>query len=327
MKKLVALVMTALCLLAVGCSKQEDDQIIDVVVPSTPEAVVTPVPTPEQPEETPAPAYTAPYAQEYADAKAANADTVGWIRVPGTVIDFPIMHGVYDNDLFYYTSHLPDKSKNKLGSVYSHFGEDGYATYGTSQNIVVTAHNNRKEYGVKKDHAGGRFHELHHIQAANLGKTKCGYDEGGDKKCTVELDANALPNLKTPEGRTWDVSIFGIDAQWEVWAFYEVKKNEPGSTLYYNTWWPYDNKDVKYTFKKPDTAFVQEWINKQLERSEVNLGITPSTSDQFMTIYTCGDNHDSSDAQSRLYFFLRQVNPASTKFGGTAAATETTPAA
>ena len=47
MKKLVALVMTALCLLAVGCSKQEDDQIIDVVVPSTPEAVVTPVPTPE----------------------------------------------------------------------------------------------------------------------------------------------------------------------------------------------------------------------------------------------------------------------------------------
>ena len=53
MKKLVALVMTALCLLAVGCSKQEDDQIIDVVVPSTPEAVVTPVPTPEQPEETP----------------------------------------------------------------------------------------------------------------------------------------------------------------------------------------------------------------------------------------------------------------------------------
>ena len=42
MKKLVALVMTAICLLAVGCSKQEDDQIIDVVVPSTPEAVVTP---------------------------------------------------------------------------------------------------------------------------------------------------------------------------------------------------------------------------------------------------------------------------------------------
>ena len=56
MKKLVALVMTALCLLAVGCSKQEDDQIIDVVVPSTPEAVVTPVPTPETPAETPAPA-------------------------------------------------------------------------------------------------------------------------------------------------------------------------------------------------------------------------------------------------------------------------------
>ena len=40
-----------------------------------------------------------------------------------------------------------------------------------------------------------------------------------------------------------------------------------------------------------------------------------------------GINHDSDTATSRLYFFLRQVEPASTKFGGTAAATETTPAA
>ncbi|MBS7388659.1 MAG: hypothetical protein KIG30_08875, partial [Eubacteriales bacterium] len=80
MKKLVALVMTALCLLAVGCSKQEDDQIIDVVVPSTPEAVVTPVPTPETPAETPAPAYTSPYTEQIAAQKAKNDETVGWIK-------------------------------------------------------------------------------------------------------------------------------------------------------------------------------------------------------------------------------------------------------
>ena len=64
-----------------------------------------------------------------------------------------------------------------------------------------------------------------------------------------------------------------------------------------------------------------------LKRSQMDLGVTPSTTDQFLTIYTCGDNHDSDTATSRLYFFLRQVEPASTKFGGTAAATETTPAA
>ena len=92
MKKLVALVMTALCLLAVGCSKQEDDQIIDVVVPSTPEAVVTPVPTPETPAETPAPAYTSPYTEQIAAQKAKNDETVGWIKIQGTNIDYPIMY-------------------------------------------------------------------------------------------------------------------------------------------------------------------------------------------------------------------------------------------
>ena len=323
MKKLVALVMTALCLLAVGCSKQEDDQIIDVVVPSTPEAVVTPIPTPETPAETPAPAYTSPYTEQIAAQKAKNDETVGWIKIQGTNINYPIMFDT-TGKLGYYNMDS-SKKKSELGSVYMHFNVASADAAGVGQNLIVTAHNNRVAYS-KGNYENGFFHELHHIQSVNEGKTNCGYDEKG-RTCPVTLDSGTLPNLMTPEGRTWDISVDGIDAQWEVWAFYEVKKNEPGSTLYYNTWWPYDNKDVKYTFKKPDTAFVQEWINKQLERSEVNLGVTPSTSDQFMTIYTCGDNHDSSDAQSRLYFFLRQVNPASTKFGGTAAATETTPAA
>ena len=53
MKKFIALVMTAICLLAVGCSKQEENQVIDVIVPNTPEAVVTPAPTPESAGEEP----------------------------------------------------------------------------------------------------------------------------------------------------------------------------------------------------------------------------------------------------------------------------------
>ena len=71
--------------------------------------------------------------------------------------------------------------------------------------------------------------------------------------------------------------------------------------------------------EEADAAFIQKWIDKQISRSEYAFGTTPAVTDQFMTIYTCGDNHDSSDAQSRLYFFLRQVNPVSTKFGGGAA--------
>ena len=50
--------------------------------------------------------------------------------------------------------------------------------------------------------------------------------------------------------------------------------------------------------------------------------MTATPEDQFLTIYTCGDNHDSDEAQSRLYFFLKQVNPVSTLYGGGAAATD-----
>ena len=174
----------------------------------------------------------------------------------------------------------------------------------------MTAHNAR----VSKT----MFHQLHHIQEVNLGKEKCAY-----KKCAEKLDASTLPNFSTEVGRIWDISVCGIDAQWEVWAMYEVDKNEPESTLFYNTW--YAPAGEKYVPQNAEE--IQKWIDKQLERTEYKFNVTPGTSDQFLTIYTCGDNHDSDTAQSRLYFFLRQVNPSSTKFGGTAAATETTPAA
>ena len=49
--------------------------------------------------------------------------------------------------------------------------------------------------------------------------------------------------------------------------------------------------------------------------------------DTYLTIYTCGDYSDSSDAQSRLYFFLKQVNPVSTLYGGGTADAAATPAA
>ncbi len=312
MKKLVALVMTALCLLAVGCSKQEDDQIIDVVVPSTPEAVVTPVPTPETPAETPAPAYVSPYTEDIAAQKAKNDETVGWIKIQGTNINYPIMYDTTGK--LGYSGKDADGKKSTSGAVYMHHNVATADSYGIGQNLVLTAHNSR----VSKT----MFHQLHHIQEVNLGKTECAY-----RKCKEALDPNTLPNLKTPEGRTWEIALDGIDGKWEVWSFYEVNDKEPEKTLYYNTWWPADNKSIKYTFKTPDAAFVQEWIDTQLKRSQMDLGVTPSTTDQFLTIYTCGDNHDSDTATSRLYFFLRQVEPASTKFGGTAAATETTPAA
>ena len=308
MKKILAIAMAAFTLLAVGCSKPAEE-VITIETITTPEPVVTPTPV----EVTPTPEvqeFVPSYSEKIADKKAKNDETVGWIAIPGTVIDFPIMFDT-KGGLGYYKLN-DERKESELGSVYTHFNIASADSLGVGQNLIVTAHNNRVAY-AKGNYANGFFHELHHIQSVNTGKTNCGFDEN-DRTCPVTLDAATLPNFSTPEGRTWEISIDGIDAQWEVWAMYEVKEDEPEETLYYNTWWPADNDDADYEYEEPDADFVQKWIDKQISRSEYAFGTTPSVTDQFMTIYTCGDNHDSSNAQSRLYFFLRQVNPVSTKF-------------
>ena len=311
MKKILAIAMAALTLLAVGCSKPAEE-VITIETVNTPAPVVTP----NVPEVTPTPEVFVPsYTEKIAEKKAKNDETLGWIAIPGTVIDFPIMFDT-EGALGYYQLN-DQREKDELGSVYAHFNIASADSMGVGQNLIVTAHNNRVAYS-KGNAAGGFFHELHHIQSVNTGKTNCGYDEN-DRTCPVTLDAATLPNFSTPEGRVWEISFDGIDAEWEVWAMYEVKEDEPESTLYYNTWWPADYDAADYEYVEPNADFVQKWIDKQISRSEYAFGTTPAVTDQFMTIYTCGDNHDSSDAQSSLYFFLRQVNPVSTKFGGGAA--------
>ncbi len=312
MKKILAFAMAALTLLAVGCS-QPSDEVITIDTVNTPAPVVTP----NAAEVTPAPVEFVPsYAEKISEKKAKNDETIGWIAIPGTVIDFPIM---FDSEGQLNYAYKNDEGKeSELGSVYCHFNIESADSMGVGQNLIVTAHNNRVAYS-KGNYENGFFHELHHIQSVNTGKTNCGYDEK-DRTCPVTLDAAALPNFSTPEGRIWEISIGNIDAQWEVWAMYEVAEDEPASTLYYNTWWPADHDPSDYEFDEADSSFVQKWIDKQISRSEYAFGVTPAVTDQFMTIYTCGDNHDSDDAQSRLYFFLRQVNPVSTKFGGGEAA-------
>ncbi len=47
--------------------------------------------------------------------KAMNSDVVGWLQVPGTVVNYPVFQSG-DND--YYLSHAPDKSESIGGSVF-----------------------------------------------------------------------------------------------------------------------------------------------------------------------------------------------------------------
>ncbi len=298
-KKIIAILLALVALLAVGCGDSEAEQVViemptatQAPAATTPSAAPTVEPTLE-----PTTEYVSPYTEKLAALKAKNSDAIGWIAIPGTNIDKAIMYG----DKWYYANHNEEKKEVESGAVYSHYSA-------RTQNIVITAHNSR----VSKT----MFHQLHHVQEVNLGKTNCAY-----KKCNATLDKAALPDFSTPEGRTWDISAYGIDAKWEIFAMYEVDAKEPEKTLYYNTWFP----TTKYAFTPKNDAEITEWIEHQIGRSQFDFGVTATAQDQFLTIYTCGDNHDSADATSRLYFFLKQVNPVSTLYG--TATADTTPAA
>lgn len=295
MKRLITGLLAVVMLLASGCTTPgavtDPDGIMVNVIDNTPIVEVESTPVPEAlPEET---GYVFPYADKMNEARRQNSDVVGWINIPGTNINYPILYGWED---WFYADHDINMEENSIGSVYSHFNMASYENFGTSQNLAVAAANARVSQTL--------FHELHHIQEVNLGNTHCAY-----RKCNAELDPTVLPDLTTTEGRTWDISICGIDARWEVWSMYEGGDNIKEELVYYNTWF------AKYERHVPkNEQDIQDWINDQLERSQIDFGVEVSTSDQFLTLYTSGDNKDSDD--THLFFFLKQVEPVSVKFKG-----------
>ncbi len=86
-----------------------------------------------------------PYNESLDKWYSVNSDTVGYIRLHGTNIDYPIMYG----DNFYYNELTPYKRHSTIGSIYAF-----YNSY--QKNNVIMGHNARV--------SGTMFHELHKIQ-------------------------------------------------------------------------------------------------------------------------------------------------------------------
>lgn len=207
-------------------------------------------------------------AKKIASAKKINSDTLGWISVPGTNVDEPILYGAN----WYYASHNIYKKKSYEG-VYPFSNR-------LTKNVVIFGHNLRGSSSV--------FHQLHHLQEAALGYSKC---QSGS--CGRGLSSSLKDWYKTSAGRTWNISIFGKQ-KWEVFAMYEVKANEPIATLR-NNW-------------NLSPASAKSWIDYQLNRSEIKFGVPVTEKDQLMTLITCGTNYDSATANSRLFVFLKNVD-------------------
>ena len=89
--------------------------------------------------------------------REANPDVVGWIRIPDTRIDYPLMQGE-DND--FYLNHTWDKQPNSVGSIFlEHLNCNDLTDY----NTIVYGHNmkNGSMFGKLPDFSLQKHWETH----------------------------------------------------------------------------------------------------------------------------------------------------------------------
>ena len=84
---------------------------------------------------------------EYQDAHSQNNDLIGWIRIDGTVIDYPVMWKPTEKD--YYLERNFDEEYSKHGCIYVREQCDPTKP---SDNLIIYGH-------YKQD--GSMFHDLH----------------------------------------------------------------------------------------------------------------------------------------------------------------------
>lgn len=95
------------------------------------------------------------YNVDFKGLKNTNSDIVGWIKVWGTEIAFPVVQTT-NND--YYLTHSLDKSYNSAGWI---FVDSNNKLDGTDKNIVIYGHNRRDDsmFGTLKNILNKEWYE------------------------------------------------------------------------------------------------------------------------------------------------------------------------
>lgn len=172
MRKRLLMILFVLVLAAISaCSKTADtDPVVEVI--TTPAATekpfsgpdTTPEPTPELPVSTPdssvpgegelteeeltgiaRPGDKPPEKKSYEEFKKINSDVIGWLTVPGTVIDYPVVR-CSNNE--YYLGRDVNKKKNAHGAIFMDFRN---ADPLQQRHIILYGHNMKN---------GTMFHDL-----------------------------------------------------------------------------------------------------------------------------------------------------------------------
>lgn len=163
MARVIALSLAVILLLAAaGCSNEPAAPIEGDDVIGAPEASMQPVQTPppadepeptddqgldqlpqmQEPDGIPDPDEEAPsekmsYEEDYQSYKALNSDVIGWISVPNTRIEYPVLR-TDNND--YYLHHNAEKEQSKSGAIFMDYRNSDFAS---AKHVIIYGHNMR----------------------------------------------------------------------------------------------------------------------------------------------------------------------------------------
>lgn len=117
----------------------------------TPPAVTEPTATPAP---TPIPAIENPYAEHY----LANEDMAGWLQIPGTIIDYPIMWTPEDENYYLYRGF--DKKDNKNGCLIL---DTDSSLNPLTTNLIIHGHNMKSGamFGDLTEYEDKDYYEAH----------------------------------------------------------------------------------------------------------------------------------------------------------------------
>ena len=147
-KKALAILIGVLGLACVVCgvflfTNQPKPTVVDPTPSASPTAEPTAQPTEEplssQPEATGEP-YVSPI--DFATLQAANPDIYGWLRIPGTEFDFPLVQREGDDS--FYLTHDSDGAENPAGAI---FTESAYNST-TMDDPITVAYSHQMHAGT-----------------------------------------------------------------------------------------------------------------------------------------------------------------------------------
>ena len=192
--------------------------------------------------------------EKYADVYAKNSDLVGWISIPGTRIDYPVMQ-TKDNPNF-YLKHAFDKSYSSYGVPYMQENCD----VGISDNLVL--------YG-------------HHMNNGSMFSDLCKYESEDFYREHKTIRFDTLDSF----GEYEVIAAFKTVAYSEEGFKYYHFVNAVFKTVVY-TDSPESFKYYQFINAETDEDFTA-YVERCKELSLYDTGVSAEYGDQLITLSTC----------------------------------------